>query len=828
MIPSDELYANASAERCSKRITVTNPQDLTADSLFVTQNTPSTRELFKPGYEKKILKDWLEFDKIMKPDECEHDKELMMLFLEKNTEGRLPIMTDTDLSNYLPTGSALIYSLRADLVENKASWQFPSFNMLEDIRKRSSMDLLSLESLDVREVTLTKSSTAEVESAIDWTMKNIKEDFKNFPIDAVSVHIDTVTLPESLYTKVAQAAKAKLRNDSKETCVRASENDGGLPIKIPTRIVIGNGMTWMSCFRFFTEEANTDATEFDICLKPLPEKFLSFIQTLPTWVGVNITEMKMILNRYFSELHCIDVLLPNCIELESLAALLGWKLTNTDAFTLNLITMGSLLNSEVAKADNHWALKWDDLHCSYQSYCVGVTKFIYGVFVVLFSMILRNLFPDPDVVCAALELRQTEAINWLSTMILECLKETKLNKREFMFSKTRVDLVKCLRKVTYMNDFTIVADKIPAVSVDTLAELIPDWPNIPSGGARFIQTVRAKFMYQYKALQALNFEHMQMQPNIGRPINPDFIKDVTFNRGILVCDDGSKATKDGLTNLPQFNKKIFNLDETDLSFKELADQAMKTGQSIILGIVEWGTHNPDKISPLLIKLNDIDMDTIPPPFWIQKTYVYERLRQMHMHLYNEHAPVVHAIAKELYKKHDRVRDQELKTKRKEMEHLKNRIARENLYDAHKQMSISGSKISTGAQQRAYEQIPGHNQIRNRKAKAAKKRKMQQIKNLANYIPNNEWAAMGKRNCRPFNSCKQAKDHCEEQEVISETCDNRYSDRPPTPETRYDDEAPGPSSQLSPDVTRLQFEVQRSEHARIAAMCTDVHSEDDTD
>ena len=475
--------------------------------------------------------------------------------------------------------------------------------------------------------------------------------------------------------------------------------------------------------------------------------------------------------------------------------------------------MGSIIIPETSRENLTQFNAWDDLHCNFQASCLSLIRFAYGVMVVLLSLVLRNLFPDPDVVCATLELRQPDAINWLSTVIIECLKDTIVDEGKHKMAQTRTDLVMCLRKVDFQADFTRVVDPNPDDNLKTLTEMIPDWNNIPGGGASFIQTVRAKFMYQYKALQSINFEHNRMEPNIGRTINPEFINEVTFGRGILVHDDGTRAMHEGLSNLPQFEGKIFDMDNSDLSFQYLKAQCVKTKQSIVPGIIEWGRHNPLKIAQLLNTLNDKDLNSMTYQFWIQKTYVYERLRLMHMHLFNENAPVVHSIAKVIFEKYVRVRRQEADSRTRQMETLKNRVAREHLYDAHRQRSISGSSISTGAQQRIYGQIPGDNHERNRKVKAAKKRKMQSLKNMVTYIPQNQWKALGERNERPFKSCKQAiNDDCEEQEVVREAYDHRYLD--------------GPSSVAGVSGYSVQFGKERSEqeedpnkleHSRIAAL-----------
>jgi hypothetical protein len=87
-----------------------------------------------------------------------------------------------------------------------------------------------------------------------------------------------------------------------------------------------------------------------------------------------------------------------------------------------------------------------------------------------------------------------------------------------------------------------------------------------------------------------------------------------------------------------------------------------------------------------------------------------------------------------------------------------------------------------------------------KMRAAKKRKIAKLKESGAFIPEERWKRLGKEDKRSFSSFKQAAhDNNEELEVVRETYNDRYLDRP------------GPSTESS---------SERSEHVRIAALCED--------
>ena len=74
--------------------------------------------------------------------------------------------------------------------------------------------------------------------------------------------------------------------------------------------------------------------------------------------------------------------------------------------------LGTILNKCVSTADNKWGYKWQDIRGALQVYGLGDLKFSHLTYIVLTGILLRDLYPDPDVVCKFLSTDQWRGVEW--------------------------------------------------------------------------------------------------------------------------------------------------------------------------------------------------------------------------------------------------------------------------------------------------------------------------------------------------------------------------------------------------------------------------------
>ena len=725
------------------KLNLTDPSD---PSHFIFGVLKDSEAKFKGNYDLHILENWLDHKF---PVGSAGDKKFQQIFLEKNIEGRLPDLEDLDLKSYLPGRSALIYYLLSDINNNLASWQFPTAKFVETMIDNSSADLNSLEEgIEVKEITLGESSESQLNLFRQWVERNLSEGKKDFPFEFLPFTVQYFNISSEAYNAIVETNSKKQYHPGKYTCSMPQPGITDVR-KIPARIIIGNGLTWLGSIRFPFYMSEKHKGEYDLWVTQISDNSLKFLTNLPPLVGLEVMEDRRFVQQTMLDLFGVKVILPHCIEISSIAVALGWDLHCKDLFSMNLITLGSLVNKRVGFADGMWPQPFDELWTGYQLQCLAEIRFMNSGFIVLSSLLLRNIFPDPDVFCSTLEINQEDAIIWFCSMMSKCIGETRLGASGTNMVKNRKTMIKTLHHVKDLPDGTWIMDREPDSRILAFAELIPEWANPTYGGALHLQTVRARFVFQLRCMKSMGITLTCLEPHLNRrDINPELIKTITFNRGILISSTSKGENKHGLRNHPDFDGKVFKLEGTDLSNDQLLDLCKKTGQTKVFGILEWARLNHWNIANLLRSLSCMNMATYPRPFWIEKTFVYERLRLMHYYLYNTHAPTVPSIMAEIDQKHARVVQQEENARDRQLRILSNRDKRISLINVQTQRNQMHPRPKTGAHQLMYNKVPGDNIDRNRKWRERAQRKQENLKRLGNYIPKKEWKAMKKAGINP--------------------------------------------------------------------------------
>ena len=80
-----------------------------------------------------------------------------------------------------------------------------------------------------------------------------------------------------------------------------------------------------------------------------------------------------------------------------------------------------------------------------QVYWIGDISFGYICYSVLAGIILRNLFPEPDIVCKTVKTEQRGAVSWILEWILKSLEGVELHQDADEKSRSRADLLSALR-----------------------------------------------------------------------------------------------------------------------------------------------------------------------------------------------------------------------------------------------------------------------------------------------------------------------------------------------------------------------------------------------
>lgn len=740
------FFKTASNNMIAARNIPLQRQDTVRADLFIMDDSAGKKELYKGDVGQRIITKWLGSQATV-GSPIDREKIFMGRFLENSSENKLPKITDMDMLKFLPGGAPLISYLEVDNASSQEGYQFPTQLYLEELANRRSLDTETVSGVENREITLGKSQEHEVVYHLNWALEKIKEDKVKYPANFCSFDMKMVPFPIDRYRELMKRGKNWETNP--EPMVVQIVEEGPNTINIPTRILLGNGVTWTLSIRF-----NYDLTkdekgqgQLNLSLNPLPEAFMDFFSSLHLLTGQYVIMLRNGLQDYLSEVYGIQRELPPVMQIDALSTAAGWKLSTTNRFSTNLATLGGILSPKIRFADSTWALDWNQLPMELKTYCVGNLRSDYSSYIVFMSLLMRNTFPDIEILSSTLELTQTQAIEWFTWLVSVCVGESVPEPGSRLKAKTRQDLILSLRKYDYSSKPKKLYED-PEDTAILLSKLIPDWPTVVHGGPRFLHSVLPFFVEQIQILQSLNKAHPYLAPLIKREIDDKFIKRCTYNRG-MDRENVYQGTEDfGLGCKPEFTGKIYKIDLSKLTDKDITAMADQTGQAKVLGILESVRLSIETCTPLLRKLRTLDLDSVNYSFWLEKTSLYEELRLMHFFLLNDQTVAVERLEEEVHTRQKNVLQQEEETRARDEKIVENRKKREDLYQANQIYAQGGTRNRTGLQQQIYGQVPGDHKERNKKWRESKKKMYQKVKRLNNYIPRKEWKVLGKKGDRP--------------------------------------------------------------------------------
>ena len=122
-----------------------------------------------------------------------------------------------------------------------------------------------------------------------------------------------------------------------------------------------------------------------------------------------------------------SVELKGFVGLASMSAAAGYKLRARNMTALGVHVIRTVLNKTVSTGDNFRGLPWADLPPSLQVYGIGDIIFRYICYSVLAGIILRDLFPEPEIVCKTLKMEQHGAVSWILEWIMKSLDGVELH-----------------------------------------------------------------------------------------------------------------------------------------------------------------------------------------------------------------------------------------------------------------------------------------------------------------------------------------------------------------------------------------------------------------
>lgn len=429
-----------------------------------------------------------------KPTIGYRDEDCMTRYLSKVKRDSLNDVQLSSWSEFLPTGAPLLDFLAVDS-EKVGSWKFPSGELISDFRRDRGLSLRMLGEVVVKEIIVGVTSNDEVRETAQWMMRMHDRDQAKFPSGMISMDVEEV--PGTLFDWLRLAGKLSFvagQKLQKKAVSWKVDNLSDKNVQIPVRLMLGNGITWSVQILL-----NLGRDGHDYILKsnvPQPA-LIKLLRDLPVCVGLGVKSDVDEIELFYSMLTGCDVLLNGFIDLAVLATLSGWEFQSRGMTAMGVQVYGTVLNKCVSTADYSWAVPWPCIQRSLKVYALGDLKFGYLTHIILLGVLIRDVFPDPEVVCAFTQCYQCDVVKWFCRLVRSTLRDVELHPNLVKTASSRRSLINCFRVRTGAGgDYA----SSPPVKSLLWIELLGKWPSITNGGCRWLLEARDWFISQVDVL----------------------------------------------------------------------------------------------------------------------------------------------------------------------------------------------------------------------------------------------------------------------------------------------------------------------------------------
>ena len=531
-------------------------------------------------------------------------------------------------------------------------YKYPKLSTITRFQANRSVDLNSLvpdskHPIITHQIILGEAPDTKISGFAQHYHKWFEEAKKDFPADFSPLKVEYIWIPDSYLDKIANKAR-KYRKDSTveiqpiQTPWVLQEGDSW--VRFPAKIILGNGLDQIFVISWKIHKVTQTDTDGHYQYRIWPimpsDKLIQFLSSLPTPVGLDIKNDISIIESTFTLMNPSNPLrMQSWVSLHTLAMLCGWKFSTTSEAALSMGVIGGLLDTVSTDADGLWCLEWDKLSCELQILAVGHVKFIYMTTTVLASILLRDVFPDPNAVWALTGFLPDKFVQHFTNWIFYSLQLREVNRTAFETASTQVDLINSIRARVCKKDGSSVLKDAPDHIVKVWAELLGDWPNIVYGGPRFLAQVRNHILTQKDVLASSGFPGVEK----FRKIDNDWLKDyLLFGQPNVEKLDFHLPTKQSssvvMQRHPHLEKSQANFNINQLRITDLTKLAKDQQRKAKLILFEFCRENPECTSDVIRRFDK--KGDIQKEFWSKSSAFYEGVRLIHDSIHRDPAPSV--------------------------------------------------------------------------------------------------------------------------------------------------------------------------------------------
>ena len=301
----------------------------------------------------------------------------------------------------------------------------------------------------------------------------------------------------------------------------------------------------------------------------------------------------------------------------------------------------TLLNKTVSTGDDLWGIRWEKIPASLQCYALGDIRFGFITYNVLAGLLLRDLFPDPDVLCRYLDCTQDTAVNWFLEFVMLSLEGVEYHQGAEEAAQSREQMIRSLR-------FRDDRDKLcetPPPYVRLRTEILGSWPAATNGGCRFLLQCRQWLPVQMRALARAKIQWTE-----GRVIRLPLDIDHEYSRfGLTPKQIGVQSWTDPapgdlrMVRPPGVKIELLKFEVSTAKIGEIGRACTVMGRCQCWSLLEWGMLNPELLRRFFIRMTEDD------GFQRFYTNLYDLLRLCYLRMFDEKAPTIAGVEDSLNK-----------------------------------------------------------------------------------------------------------------------------------------------------------------------------------
>ena len=605
-------------------------RSVSAESFFLVPHIPGIwgdyAQITKSQFVKKIggFEDF--------PTGKNSDQECMRLFLVHSRASKLVDPNLTEFFDMIPCRAPLIDHLSLDS-ERYDSWDFPKKSDIELWVNRRGISTEWKNGVEIREFIIGVDSADDLVEFEAFVQEHLREDARRMPTSVLSfdVEVISVTLYDLLRMGSLNHRDTHIylthdleKNEAGETCDKKEP--------FPAKVMWGNGVQWCAILSFDIRKSGEGYTYNS---QGIPTGILQLLESLPVVTGLGIREDVMLVEKVFGIISRLDVQMQGFVELGSLAVLAGWRLEARSMTAMSMIALGGAMNKMCSAGDGTWGLKYSSIAEPLQVYAIANVKFGFITYNVLISLLMRQLFPDPDICCHMAGCMQEQWADWFFKWIRDTLIGTVVYDPDVSVAGTRRELMAALK---YRQESDGRLSRYSPARVALIADLM-EWPTLTQGGPRYLQPARLMFLSHYQLLRECNgvpgaaiffVREISPEDQLYATYGHDDIEqaDVTVP---VPMDPAPEFGPDfwlELVSHPHLQKRLFIPPFHDISIQTLHEAARVSARDTREALFEWMRLDVRRIQAYF--------DACSQDLYLSRSYrgKYETIRILYVNLVN--------------------------------------------------------------------------------------------------------------------------------------------------------------------------------------------------